>query len=104
MDLVKVIREVQRKRAERERTDAQAFCLTCKKQTALVTVGEAAQVHQFTLDEISRYAADGVFHEIHDSKGEILFCQNALRQAEQSVLQMTQPMRPEFLRGLKAAA
>jgi DNA-binding LytR/AlgR family response regulator len=103
MDLVKVIREVQRKKAERERTKTQAFCLLCKKQTTLVTVGEAAQIHQFTLDEISRYVADGVLHRIHNSKGEILFCRNSLRQAE-SNLQMTQPMRPEFLRSLKAAA
>jgi len=52
MDLVKVIREVQRKKAERERTKTQDFCLVCKKQTTLVSVGEAAQVHQFTLNEI----------------------------------------------------
>ena len=103
MDLVKVIREVQRKKAERERTKTQAFCLLCKKQTTLVGVDAAAQVHQFTLDEISQYVADGVFHQIHNSKGEILFCQNSLRQAE-SDLQITQPMRPEFLQSLRAAA
>ena len=103
MDLVKVIREVQRKKAERERTQTQAFCLLCKKQTTLMTVGEATQIHQFTLDEISRYVASGELHRVHNSKGEILFCQNSLRQTE-SQLQLTLPLRPEFLRTLRAAA
>jgi hypothetical protein len=101
MDLVKVIREVQRKKAERTRT--QAFCLVCKKQTKLVGVGAATQVHGFTLDEISQYVADGAFHQVHNSKGEILFCQDSLRQAE-SDLQVTLPLRLEFLRNVGAAA
>ena len=103
MDLVKIIREVQRKKAERERTRTQAFCLVCKKQTTLVGVGAATQVHLFTLDEISQHVADGAFHQIHNSRGEVLFCQNSVRQAE-SDLQVTQPMRLEFLRGMRAAA
>lgn len=103
MDLVKVIREVQRKKAERGRTETQAFCPLCKKQTTLVGVGAATRVHQFTLDEISQHVADGAFHQIHNSNGEVLFCQNSLRQAE-SDLQATLPMRLEFLRTMEAAA
>jgi DNA-binding LytR/AlgR family response regulator len=103
MDLVKVIREVQRKKAERERTEAQAFCPSCKKRTALVTVREATEIRQFDLDEISRYVAAGVLHRIHNSRGEILFCRHSLRLIE-SDLRMTQPLRPEFLRSLEAAA
>ena len=103
MDLVKVIREVQRKKAERERTRTQAFCLVCKKQTTLVGVGAATRVHGFTLDEISQHVADGAFHQIHNSNGEILFCRNSLRQAEDD-LQVTQPMRLEFLRSMGTVA
>lgn len=100
MDLVKVIRQVQRKKAERERTKTQAFCLMCKTQTMLVTVGEASQVHQFTLDEISQYVAAGVFHRIHNSRGEVLICQNSLLEAETDS-QKTLPLRPEFLKSLE---
>ncbi len=103
MDLVKVIRKVQCKKAERERTQTQALCLSCKKQTTLVTVGEAIQIHQFTLDEISRYVAARVLHQIHNSRGEILFCRNSLRLIE-SDLRMTQPLRLEFLQSLRSAA
>ena len=103
MDLVKVIREVQRKKAERERTQTQAFCLLCKKQTTLLTIGEATQIHQFTLDEIARYVAAGLLHRVHNSKGELLFCGNSL-DLIQSDLRMTQPLRTEFLQSLKAAA
>lgn len=103
MDLVKVIREVQRKRAEREQTRTQAFCLACKQQTSLLSVGEAIQIHQFTLDEMSRYVAAGVLHRIHNSSGDFSFCRNSLNVIE-SDLRMTQPSRTEFLQSLKAAA
>lgn len=102
MDLVKVIREVQRKKAERERTKTQAFCPLCKEQTKLVSEQEAAQLYQFKASEISRNIADGTFHRVHNSSGKILLCQNSLWREDESNLSVTQPMRPEFLQSLKA--
>ena len=102
MDLVKVIREVQRKKAERERLKNQAFCRLCAEQTTFITSRQAIEIYRLTLDEISEHVAKGVFHRIHGASGEILFCQKSLRQFE-SQLQATQPMRLEFLRSLEIA-
>lgn len=103
MDLVKVIREIQRKKAERTRTETQAFCVSCKKRTALLTVEAAIRVHRFSLDEMPGFIAAGVLHRVHNSRGEVLFCQNSVRLIE-SDLRATQPLRPEFLPGMKTAA
>ena len=52
MDLVKVIRKVQRKKAERERGQNQAVCFLCGKQAVLLTVRQAAEYCGTTSDEI----------------------------------------------------
>lgn len=102
MDLVKVIREVQRKKAERERLNSQSFCRLCAEQTTFVTLQQAIAAHRISLNELPEYVAKGAFHRIRGASGEMLFCQNSLRQFE-SQLQITQPMRPEFLRSLGIA-
>jgi len=103
MDLVTVIRRVQRKKAERERANTRAFCLMCKEHTTLVSVAAAIETHRITLNEISQSVADGTFHRIHNRRGEILFCGHSLHQSA-SRSNETQPMRTEFLRSMKAAA
>ncbi len=100
MDLVQVIRKVQRKKAERERGRNQAVCFLCKRQTALLSVRQAAEYCETTKYEILRSAKKGAIHRIHNSRGEVLICQISLRQAEIQ-FKDTLPLNLEFLKTLE---
>jgi len=100
MDLVQVIRKVQRKKADRERGQNQVVCFLCRQQTALLTVQQAAEYCKTTKYEILQSAKKGTIHRIHNSGGEVLICQVSLRQAEIQ-FKDTLPLNLEFLKTLE---
>ena len=99
MDLVAVIKKIQLKKAEQRRMSNQAACLMCRQQTALLTIQQAINFYEVSVEEIARYVKTGAVHRIHNSKGEVLLCQNSLEKTVKT-FQDTQPMRLEFLDSL----
>lgn len=100
MDLVKVIREVQRKKAERKRSVDQAFCFFCREQVPLLSFQQATELDGVSRQRITELAESGLIHRIHNSRGEVLICQNSLLEAETD-WQKTLPLSPEFLKSLE---
>jgi DNA-binding LytR/AlgR family response regulator len=98
MDLVKVIRKVQSKKADREKN--QAVCFLCGRRTALLTVQQAAEYCKATGDEILYSAEQGAIHRIHNSRGEIRICQISLRQIENQ-FRDTLPLHLDLLKTLE---
>lgn len=103
MDLVKIIREGQRKKAERTRAGNRAFCLLCKRTTTLLDFWQAADLYATTRGEIMNRVEMGEIHRVHNSRGEILLCRNSMLEFADE-WQKTQPMRLEFLQSMAQAA
>lgn len=97
MDLVNVIRKTQYKKAVRERSKNQAFCLMCKRQVSLISFRQAAELEKDNRLRLVELSENNLIHRIHNSRGEILICQNSLLEAE-TERQKTLPLRPEFLK------
>jgi hypothetical protein len=72
MDLVKVIREIQRKKAERERWKNQAFCFLCNQQVSLLSFQQAVELGEESRQRIIELAENNLIHRIHNSRGEVL--------------------------------
>ena len=74
-----IIIEINRRPNVFKRTRNQASCFKCENVTELLTFSQAAEFCRTTLYDIYRRAEKGDFHLIHNSKGEVLICQNSLQ-------------------------
>jgi sulfur relay (sulfurtransferase) DsrF/TusC family protein len=100
MDLVNVIRKVQRKKAARKRSEKQAFCFICEKQVSLLTFQQASELNETNRLKITKHLEKGLLHRIHNSKGEVSICRDSLQKAELQEAE-TLPLRPNFLKTLE---
>ena len=74
-----IIIEISRRPNVFKRTRNQALCFKCEAVTELFTFSQAAEFCRTTLYNIYRRAENGGFHLIHNSKGDVLICQNSLQ-------------------------
>ena len=97
MDLVKIIKRIQHKKAERRRTLTAAYCLLCRAQVSLTPIEQVKQIHIKNWNEILQLAEKGEVHLIHNCRGELRVCSNSLRHIRIHI-QRTKSLNLEFAR------
>lgn len=102
MDLVNVIRKVQRKKALQARSKNQAFCFLCQKQVSLLSFQQATRLDDARRFRIAEHLEENLIHRIHNSSGEISICLNSVEQAEMQAAD-TLPLSVEFLNRVEMA-
>ena len=103
MDLVNVIRKVQRKKAEKARSKNQAFCFLCRKQVSLLSFQQATKLDEALRFRITKHLEENLIHRIHNSSGEVSICLSSVEEAERQAAD-TLPLRAEFLKRVSKMA